>query len=852
MGFLPDGNRPSVKPGFKTDMSIRSLHRLECRACPLNHANVNHPKMSATGCEDPLVYMLGEAPGKTEDLKARQFVGRAGRLVRRHIPEEWFDHIRWNNVIRTRPPDNRNPLPIEIECCRPSIVSDIEATEPLAIFGFGNVPLKWATGQDTISKWNGRKVPVRIGKHTCWFFPMYHPAYVSRTIGHGFTASKTYRSDIEHIFVLNLLSAFEQVENLSPPDVHDRARALQGVSSVTGHKTDDLARVTRELEWFGSQPLVGWDYETNGLRPYADGAKILTLAVSSGDRSFAFPLGHSQAGWDRKQLKLVKRLVKNFLRDTPAKKTSHNLAFELEWTGFFFGKEAVRGSSWGDSMAQAFTLDERLGHGKPGCLSLDFLCLQHFGLLIKGLSSVDVRRLDTTDLSKVLPYNAVDAKYHKLLNEAQTSRLLASDLFHVNSEQVRRIPTMVLTQLKGLPVHAPTVKKFWRKYSHQLKVIGGKLSKDRAVQEFEQDTGIIFAPSNNEHVSKVLREYLDVKLPKTKRGYSVDKDVLKEIDHNFAKLMIRWRVAAKRKSTYVEPLRKGSSILHPDGKLHPILNTTRARTGRLTSQDPNEQNWPHRDKVGRKLRCQIKPAVNFVICAFDYSGIEVCCIAMASKDKTLVVMLRDRYDMHKDWAERLAYAYPKWVGGKKFINDKDVMSSKRTEVKNRWVFPQFYGAHPTSCARNLEIPDEICYEQAKILWDMFPGVKKWQDRLVTFYDEHGYVECLTGRRRRAPISKNQLINSPIQGTAADIVVDSMNRLSERGEDDMQAILNIHDDLSFSLEKRIVEERAEIVLDHMLVVPYDFVNVPISVGMSMGPTWGDQESVGKFSSDRWKV
>src|SRR5258708_6701834 len=118
--------------------SLDLLHQKQCTVCPLNcyAPSLKHPYMKPTGARRPLVYMLGEAPGKTEDDKGRQFVGKAGDVLRFRIPKRWLPDIRWNNVVRTKPPGNRDPTITEIECCRPSLIKDIEETKPDAIFGF--------------------------------------------------------------------------------------------------------------------------------------------------------------------------------------------------------------------------------------------------------------------------------------------------------------------------------------------------------------------------------------------------------------------------------------------------------------------------------------------------------------------------------------------------------------------------------------------------------------------------------------------------------------------------------------------------------------------------------------------
>ncbi|MCI0555466.1 MAG: uracil-DNA glycosylase, partial [Anaerolineae bacterium] len=174
---------------------------------------MRHPKMKPTGSDSPIIYVLGEAPGAEEDAKGKQFIGKAGRTLRRRIPEKWLKDIRWNNCVRTRPPDNATPGMVELECCRPSVVKDIEETKPKAIFGFGNIPLQWVLSTATgITNWRGRRLPVNIGTHSCWFFPMYHPSYINRQQRKNYR-NEEYSSEEEFVFALDIKCALEEIEN---------------------------------------------------------------------------------------------------------------------------------------------------------------------------------------------------------------------------------------------------------------------------------------------------------------------------------------------------------------------------------------------------------------------------------------------------------------------------------------------------------------------------------------------------------------------------------------------------------------------------------------------------------------
>jgi hypothetical protein len=208
---------------------------------------------------------------------------------------------------------------------------------------------------------------------------MLHPAFLLRSQRSG------RASDDELLFQLDLERAFAELEALPVPVVHTSAMARAGVEIITDGGRTGLRRVREVLEWAAAQPLVGWDYETNCLRPYIDGAAILTVGVATAERAAAFPLAHPEAPWSEDEQREVWGLVGDFLRVPRVRRAVHNLAFELEWTGAVWGPEYVRAGLWEDTASQAAVLDERHRKMKDGPFSLNWLTLQYFGFPLKSL-----------------------------------------------------------------------------------------------------------------------------------------------------------------------------------------------------------------------------------------------------------------------------------------------------------------------------------------------------------------------------------------------------------------------------------------------------------------------------------
>ena len=166
-----------------------------------------------------------------------------------------------------------------------------------------------------------------------------------------------------------------------------------------------------------------------------------------------------------------------------------------------------------------------------------------------------------------------------------------------------------------------------------------------------------------------------------------------------------------------------------------------------------------------------------------------------------------------------------------------------------------FGAAADSVAGYLDLPPTVVHKVLDDFWNVFEGVQSWQKEMYRFYIKHGYVEGLTGRRRRGIVSWNEVINTPIQGVASDIVINAMDRLSEYAQKNnkwqFQARINIHDDLTFALPVETLDEDIEIILEHMLNVPFNFINVPISVELSIGvDNFYAKQEVGTFKSEKY--
>jgi DNA polymerase I len=342
-------------------------------------------------------------------------------------------------------------------------------------------------------------------------------------------------------------------------------------------------------------------------------------------------------------------------------------------------------------------------------------------------------------------------------------------------------------------------------------------------------------------------------LPATQRGYSTDEKFLTQyegkvrlVDH-----VLAWREPAKLDGTYVLPLLTGE-ILGVDGMPHPKYTVVLTATGRLSAEDPNIQNYPKR-KNREIRRMFVAPPGHLYVC-FDYGQLEARVLAMTSKDRALIRSIINKDDIHAKWLHRmldLFGGYYDIVAHKSGETiEKEVLKAARDRIKNDFVFASFYGSWSSSIAANTGVPVKIIEQLWGEFWSEYKGVQDWHTKVRTEYEQYGCVSTLTGMVRNELMGGNEPINTPVQGTAAHLVLEAQNALCaksiETDDRSYRPRLNIHDDLGFfmrddsGIERYIETTAAEIVLPR-----FKFQCVPLMTECRIGPNFADLEPVGKF-------
>ena len=859
----PQGLRTA--PVTKQNKEI--LNRLGCKACPLDKAKVCTPNMPPVLAKETLIYFLGDIPSQYDDEQTgKPLTGVYGNVLRECIPKGELPYCSFDNVVRDRPPEGRQPTWNEIEACRGNIIASIERAKPKLIVGLGVPTLSWALGSTDMDGMRGRVFSIKVGKHTCWFMPTWHPELVYRF---AYNKKKPLTSRLGHCLRMDILRAFKSADQLPEATVDTEEMARAGVQTFDGHGGANSLQTLLDLMAEALKaPEKAVDIETSCLRPFAHNSRILTVAISFGDTHFSFAVDHPKAGWQKPDKINILNLLEEILKDD-TKKIAHNLPFELEWFIEYYGKEVVNHAAGECTMMQAHLIDERRGKQVKGgdidsrrsaYQSLDFLIKQYFGIAYKGLFKLNKKDMASADLGETLVYNAVDTKYTLRLHKHQKAILKREGLLQAYVDALPRQSSVAIMQHIGIHVSQDEVKKAQEKLGTEIEGILKQIKALPVIKQYIKDKKE-FNPQSGDDVIAVFRDYL--KRPEIeitdKKGVtktSVDKNVLDKIDHPLSQLLIQLRNRAKVKSVNVDPFELGKGeYIWPDGKIHTNFNTTFTETARTSSDSPNLQNFPKRNDSW--VRKEIKPEKGHVLLAFDYGQLQACTAAMCSKDKAWVKALWEDYDTHMEWAQRLNKIDPdltfQHVNGD--MKDPKTAKKYRSIIKNKLTFPAIFGATNESIAGYLNANPESIEKVMKDFWRTFSGLKNWQDALMRGYYENGYVIDPVGRKHNYPITRNQAINYPVQAAEAIIVCDAMNKLSieasKSGDWFRHPILNIHDDLTFVVpdDDKIIEDVIEKTYKIMLTPKYDWINVPLAVECSIGPDWFNMQDVGKFYSNK---
>ncbi len=408
--------------------------------------------------------------------------------------------------------------------------------------------------------------------------------------------------------------------------------------------------------------------------------------------------------------------------------------------------------------------------------------------------------------------------------EDQSLRQLYDDI------EVPLVRVLARMEHAGVGVDAAELRALRDKLTSEVERLRQAIWDDAGVGEF------------NVNSTPQLREILFDKLglapqKKTKTGYSTDASSLEKLagQHPIIDHLLAYREVEKLRSTYGDGL---LAEVAPDGRIHATFNQTVARTGRLSSDQPNLHNIPVRSDVGREFRRAFVPAPGCELLVADYNQIELRCIAHLAQDPGLIESFNAGRDIHTETASRVFSVEP-----------GDVTIDQRSKAK-MVSYGLAYGMEAYGLGQRLNIPTEDAAVILGAYFEAFPSVRDYMDRTVAEARERGYTETLFGRRRQIPelsspnfrirqAGERQAMNAGIQGLAADIFKVALVRIETAIEDtgmDSTLILQVHDEVLLDVPPAEHDAAAKLVVEAMSGAVE--LSVPLEVNLSFGKTWAD--------------
>lgn len=590
------------------------------------------------------------------------------------------------------------------------------------------------------------------------------------------------------------------------------------------HLADNPEDISKLVSLLKQAERFSFDTETTGIDPHQAELVGLSFCIEAHEAWYV-PVPAKKELADE-----LVREFKDVLENPNIEKIGQNIKYDMaimKWYGI-----ELQGPLF-DTMIAHYLCEPDLRH-KLDYLTesyLDYKMIPIEDLIGKnGKNQLTMRQVS---VEKVAEYAAEDADLTLQMVPVLNKMLDENDLtglFHTLEEPLIRV--LCDLEFEGIRINA----RFLEEYSVELeKQI---LLKE---QEIYRNAGTHFNISSPKQVGEILFDRLKIpyKWKKTSSGqYSTDVEKLNELagEHIVIDTILEYRKLTKLKSTYVDAL---PTMVNPKtGRIHSNFNQARAATGRLSSENPNLQNIPIRDEAGREIRKAFVPRnEDYVIVSADYSQIELRIIAEISNDTSMMEAFISGNDFHRETAAKVyGVAYD------------DVTPEQRRNAKTV-NFSITYGAGATNLSRQLGISRKEAQELIQGYFREFTGLKNYMDTIVKSAREQGYVKTLLGRRRnlRDINSRNALtasnaervaINTPIQGTAADMIKIAMIHIHDsfkKANLKSKMVLQVHDELVFDVYKPELEEVKRIIEEKMKNAIPGF-KVPMVVETGVGNNW----------------
>ncbi len=636
---------------------------------------------------------------------------------------------------------------------------------------------------------------------------------------------KKLRRIFEELEFKNLLRELGDTNNPDTEPDNDSSVPSDNYTIVLLEK--ELEDVIRRITDTGE---VSIDLETTSIDPML--AEIVGIALCPAPHeAYYVPVAHrSLSDASKKQLGIgyVLDKLKPVIEDDAIKKIGQNLKYEI----VVFKRYAIKltGITF-DTMIAAHMLDSsRISYSLD---ELSRVYLGHQMISYKDVTGTGKSKIsfDEVELEAAKDYSCEDADASMLLSRKLAPELEEACLADVFMDtELKFIDVLARVEMNGVKVDASKLKELSSEFESGLKEIE---------KEIYSEVGYEFNLNSPIQLREVMFTTLDLPQKKlTRTGEpSTDVEVLTDLSkfHAVPEKVLEHRTLSKLKSTYVDALPK---LINPQtGRIHTYFNPVGSSTGRLSSSDPNLQNIPIKSVQGRRIREAFVPEEGFTMLSADYSQIELRLLAHFSRDESLVEAFRTGSDIHNRTAAEI------------FGVTEDMVTPDMRRLSKNINFGIIYGISGFGLAKQLGTSVSIAKSYIDEYFKRYSMVKEYIEKSISEAQSKGYAETILGRRRPIPelnssdrnrrgFGERAAMNTPIQGSAADIINIAMIRIDEelsRGYKS-RMILQVHDELLFEAHEDDIGRLTGMVREEMEGA-WDLI-VPIKVDIGTGKNWAE--------------
>lgn len=571
-----------------------------------------------------------------------------------------------------------------------------------------------------------------------------------------------------------------------------------------------------------SQKSVCFDTETTGVNPLLSELVGLSFAYKEGE-AYYVPIDD-----DREKAQQKVDIFRPFFEDEKIEKVGQNIKYDiLELRNYDI---QVKGKLF-DTMIAHYLINPEIPHGMDymAKMYLNYTTI-HIDELIgpKGKNQKNMRDIDQETVCKYAAEDAdITLKLKNILEKELRENKLEQLFNEIESPLIYVLADMEWT---GVRLDLEALEQLAEEYRKEMNQIE---------KEIIEMAGIEFNINSPKQIGEILFDKMKIidNPKKTKTGqYSTSENELEKLrsKHPIIEKILEQRSLKKLLSTYIEAF---PQLINPKtGKIHTSFNQTATATGRLSSSNPNLQNIPIRNERGKEIRKVFIPDEGCTFLSADYSQIELRIMAHLSKDKNMIEAFNKGQDIHAATASKIFK-----------IPLEEVTPDMRRKAKTA-NFGIIYGITPYGLSQRLGISRSDAKKLIEEYFTTFSGVKRYMDESIAKAREQGYVETIFGRKRFLPDINSQnavvrgyaernAINTPIQGSAADIIKVAMNKIYKRlsdGEYKSKMILQVHDELDFNVHMNELDEVKNIVVYEMENA-YPLV-VPLKTDCNHGANW----------------